>query len=295
MDKNKPQADAHQKGLREESLTEATSVVTTTSQEPKKKIAGIKIIATIFGILLLIGGVAAGVYLVQRQQEIRERAASGSACNQHPDCILLDEPGNQGSYTANRSITYLFITAKDYHRFDAPGGDDGCYRVTINGNSLSWARYGSGPDCKDVSNIQIWLGTAPSPTTIQSPTPTPTTPPGQTPTPTTRITSTPTPTLPPQVSAQCFDVKAYDTNWNLLTASELQNLEAGNRVRFAVAGTATSGFFDKAQFTINGTTRLEITSKKPGSDEFYDEYLIPTGVTTFTVSAKIHHSTLGWF
>jgi len=34
-----------------------------------------KILVTILGLLLLIGGVAAGVFLIQQQQEIREKAA----------------------------------------------------------------------------------------------------------------------------------------------------------------------------------------------------------------------------
>jgi hypothetical protein len=39
-----------------------------------KKMGGKKLIATILGILILIGGVATGVYLTQQQQDIREKA-----------------------------------------------------------------------------------------------------------------------------------------------------------------------------------------------------------------------------
>ena len=39
----------------------------------------------------------------------------------------------------------------------------------------------------------------------------------------------------------------------------------------------------------------EITTKRPGTNEFYYDYTIPEGTHSFEVSAKIHHSTLGWF
>lgn len=126
--------------------------------------------------------------------------------------------------------------------------------------------------------------------TCTAPTPTE----GPTPTPTQPLTPTPTPT-PPPIGAACLDVKAYDTNWNLLTGFDLSDLEPGDIVRFAVAGTTTSGGFDKARFTINGTLRPEVTAQKPASDEFYDEYTVPEGVANFTVSAEIHHTSLGWF
>lgn len=104
----------------------------------------------------------------------------------------------------------------------------------------------------------------------------------------------PTPTRPPSVSFQCLNVKAYDTNWNLLTPEQLRSLKPGDKVRFAVAGSTNSGGFDKARFIINGVPRQEVTQKKPGSDEFYDEYTVPQGVTSFNISAQVHHVSLGW-
>jgi hypothetical protein len=103
----------------------------------------------------------------------------------------------------------------------------------------------------------------------------------------------PTPT--PGITAQCLDVKAYNTNWSQLTVSQLSQLKAGDRVRFTVAGTSVGGgSIDKARFRINGVTRPEVTQKKPGTEEYYDEYIIPSGTTTFTIHAQIHHTTLGW-
>lgn len=95
-------------------------------------------------------------------------------------------------------------------------------------------------------------------------------------------------------TATCSEVKAYDTNWKLLSADELKSLKSGTKVRFAVSGTASTGSFDKARFTINGAQRSEVSVKKPNSEEFYDEYTIPSGTTNFTITGQIHHATFGW-
>jgi hypothetical protein len=92
----------------------------------------------------------------------------------------------------------------------------------------------------------------------------------------------------------CSAVKAYDTNWNLLTGVQLSALGAGDVIRFTVSGIPADKI-DKARFTINGVLGSEITTKKPGTDEYYVEYTIPTGVYSFTVTAQIHHTTIGWF
>jgi hypothetical protein len=103
-----------------------------------------------------------------------------------------------------------------------------------------------------------------------------------------------TPTQPGGPTAQCLNIKAYDTDWNLLSSDQRSTLKPGDTVRFAVAGQTTGGSFDKARFKINGVQRPEVTQKKPGSEEYYDEYTIPEGVTSFTINAQIHHATLGW-
>ncbi len=101
------------------------------------------------------------------------------------------------------------------------------------------------------------------------------------------------PTLPPGVTASCLNIQAFDAEWNSITT--LSSLVAGDVVRFTVAGNASSGSFDKARFTINGTSRSEVSVKRPGTDEYYDEYTVPEEVTTFTINAEVHHTTLGWF
>jgi hypothetical protein len=262
-----------------------------------KKYGGKKILATIFGITLLIVGVTAGVLLVQRQQEIAEQAASGKECTQSPDCILLEDRGNSGSFTAPRTIVRVDITARYFHEYFPGDTDDGCYKVSIQGRDLSWERIGTGPDCQDISNIQVWMGDEPTSTpTPTEPPSTPTDGPSGTPTSTPTGTVTITPTEPPtKPTAECSAVKAYTTSWTELTQEQLNNLGTGDRVRFTVSGSASEGMFDKARFTINGSQKDPVTDKKPGTEEFYYEYVIPTGVTSFTVDAEIHHSSLGWF
>lgn len=262
-----------------------------TAPHVPKKYGGKKILATIFGVAFLIGGVTAGVFLVQRQQEIAERAASGKECTQSPDCILLEDRGNSGSFSAPRTITRVDITARYFHEYFPGDTDDSCYKVSIHGRELSWERIGSGPDCKDISNIQIWMGDEPTSTPTEPPS-TPTDGPSGTPTGTITITPTEPPTQP---TAECSEVKAYNTSWVQLTQEQLDNLNPGNKVRFTVSGSTSEGSFDKARFTINGSQKDPVSTKKPGTEEFYYEYEIPSGVTSFTVDAQVHHSSLGWF
>ena len=106
----------------------------------------------------------------------------------------------------------------------------------------------------------------------------------------------PTPTPPP--TAQCREIKDYDTNWNLLSVSQLNNLAAGDQVLFAVLGSTTAGIFDKAIFSINGVLTPEVTQKKPSTEEFYYEYTITEADLgqDINVNVWIHHAGLdSWF
>lgn len=120
----------------------------------------------------------------------------------------------------------------------------------------------------------------------------PTAPPTSTPTTTPTISPTET---PPDSTYQCVSIKVYDMSWNLLSSQDLQELKPGDKIRFG-AVFATDGTVDKARFTINGTLRPEVTTLKPGtSNEIYDEYTIPEGITTFKVTSQIHSTEIGWF
>lgn len=95
-------------------------------------------------------------------------------------------------------------------------------------------------------------------------------------------------------TAKCQNIKAYDASFTLLSSTQLSALTAGANINFCVVGSATKGGFDRAKFTINGVAQAETTTQRPGSQDFCQAYTIPVGVTTFNITAQIHHITLGW-
>jgi hypothetical protein len=56
-----------------------------------------------------------------------------------------------------------------------------------------------------------------------------------------------------------------------------------------VTGSASSGSFDMAQFTIDGTQLPTTTMQRPSSTDFCQNYTILSTDTTVTVTAKVHH------
>jgi hypothetical protein len=137
-----------------------------------------------------------------------------------------------------------------------------------------------------VISINTCVATTPTTKTLVTPIPTAGTP-----------GTTPPSTPPPGVSivSQCLEIRAYDTNWTQLTVNDLTGLAAGDTVYFSVIGTASSGIIDQARFSINNGPWQVTTDKRTGTNEFYIQYTLPSGITTFTISAEIHHNTLGWF
>jgi hypothetical protein len=99
----------------------------------------------------------------------------------------------------------------------------------------------------------------------------------------------------PVNGGQCISVRVYDTNWNELTSTQLAQLQPGATIRITVAGSATTGAITQARFTFNGTLRSPVTQKKPDTQEFYDEVVIPTGATTVSIKGEVFHPDLGWF
>lgn len=219
------------------------AIVTTGPNLPAqagKKFAGGKFIATILGLFLLIGGVGAGTYLVQQNQDIREKA---------------------GIYTCGE------------------GSGDGCEGKS-NGDSCGGEKV-----CKIRENGKDCSCVGPNPPATPEPT----------------VTPTAVPTRPPITpSARCQNIKAYSSTWTLLTNAQLSALKPKDKVNFCVTGTASVGVFDKAKFTINGVVQPETTSTMPGTTDFCQAYAIPEPmggapyVTEFTITAQIHHTTLGW-
>lgn len=104
-------------------------------------------------------------------------AQGGSECDQSSDCHLLENVGNQGNYTNGADIAKAIIKAgQNYIEFYQGNTDNDCYKININGNSIEWEKQGVGPDCKDISRIQLWKEQGepePSPTPTDIPTLTP--------------------------------------------------------------------------------------------------------------------------
>ena len=288
-----------------------------TPGQPNKKFGGKRVIATILGLLVLVGGLGAGVILVRQQQDIRERAAgpvqtycsaanqancpngctpsaSGGVCKPYcssannRDCTFGCTPNNSGGTCKSAPVPTggisCTIVSRDplsqgYCDRSAPNTPD-CTDKDEEGSSCTIrSQCGGGTGTCVVINqgganseCQCQKGAAPPPPT-----------------------KTPTPPPPPGgPTAQCLNIKAYDTNWTELTSAQLAQIKVGDTVRFTVAGQASSGSFDKARFKINGVQRPEVTGKRPATEEYFDEYTIPEGITTFTINAQIHHATLGW-
>jgi hypothetical protein len=105
------------------------------------------------------------------------------------------------------------------------------------------------------------------------------------------VSPSPTP-VAEEITAMCVNIKAYDEEWNRLTIEDLPALQPGDTVRFSAAGDTSSGTFDKARFSVNAVSLGETSEIRPGTDEFYTEYIIPETIDSFSVEAQLHHSTL---
>lgn len=91
----------------------------------------------------------------------------------------------------------------------------------------------------------------------------------------------------------CRQIKAYDPSWNPLTPEQLSRLRPGDRVRFTAQGQPANEF-TKARFRVNQGAWQETTSKKPGTEEYYLEYILPANVTNFRIEAEVYHRDQGW-
>jgi hypothetical protein len=329
--------------------------VITTSGTGGKKPVGKKMIATILGILVLVGGIGAGVILVQNQQDIREKADT-DVCIYNSDCDVgkicqnnacVDGPSEcltVGAYGCNSTTNCcsglectnrkcvdedeeepIPTTCTSSSKVTRTGNDAGgnnatefkvtqaqlvachaacpsaylvvyryeCDRVTnlsggCNDNGVlvkSHAQPGNEWSIRNITcgSVQMDVGCFDLSRAYGS----------------LSFASysdnqpcDPEPSVP-GISCSCLNIKAFDDEWNEIT--NLSSLVVGDVVRFTVAGTATSGSIDKARFTINESLGAEITAKRPGTDEFFVEYTIPEGVSSFTINAEIHHATVGWF
>jgi len=320
-----------------------------------------KIVAAILGVLLLVGGVTAGVILVQQRQELREKAActpclggtcpdgwsyGPDECSWQPCDARAIEACKDHQITSDGGGEEPSEGEGPYCAICSPADACECDKGTTTGYKCKFApsecahlgytwqpdsSCPTGQSCGDEGeeagfeyitfecdrceglkcqtepvigvNPRFMLGNHPGPCSQVDRRPI-----GSTDGWTAHdlcdnddwcISPTATPTLPPGITCQCREIKAFDTGWNQLTSEQLGQLQAGDTVYFTVSGTKTSGIFDKARFTINAILRPEVTNKRPGTDEFYDQYQITsTDISRGSISlgAIIHHQELDeWF
>lgn len=349
-------------GQKQNTNQNLTNIVTAPKSTPTNK----KIIATIFGILLLLGSVAVGVFLIQRQQLVSTKAW---------DCTTYTfEVSQEGIVTVRNGSTRnepgqpitVYINNITVSTFDVPALPAGnaatlgqvtvpenggfswrvagvkrcensgsyepyapeltwqiqisCSRVEVNVNPehggftvnmevsddiqprnwetvQTWQSPGaSGPqtytfniDGPLVSGKVVRVGVVYANSQVavreqpaigcEEPTNSPTT----------------TPTDTPGFSAYCNQIEIYDTEWNLLSQSDLAELTPGESVNISVSGSTDSGQIQKARFTVNNVLLSETSELKPGStNKFYSQYTLPE-TASFNVSAELFHSVIGWF
>lgn len=250
---------------------------------PKKKFGGGRVIATILGLFLLVGGIGAGIILTSQQQLFEQKASGTNYCTP-TDAIngycTPQNPGDRGCLDSGCNSGYICHCQ----------GGQGCnYGVCVPDSNFHTACEGDGREVCSNSNEPGAVtccaagyvcggsgGCVPGGN-----------PPGSNP------PSNPPGSNPPP-SASCQSIKAYSSTWTLLSAANLSTLSRGTSINFCVTGTTTSGSFDKGRFTINGAAAVETTTKRPNSNDYCLSYTIPATGSTFNVTADIHHVTLGW-
>ncbi len=89
-------------------------------------------------------------------------------CQQAPNCIKDDNPGNSGVYTAPNTILDFVIKAGQNEFHFAPPGphNDGCYTVSF--STVTYEKVGSGSECQDISHTETWYFVAPTGITLTS-------------------------------------------------------------------------------------------------------------------------------
>ncbi len=325
-------------------------VIPAKSDKPKRSF-GKKTIATVLGILLLVGGLISGVTLVQRNQDIREQAAQETTascaakgqvycggcingcvtdeertingqtvgCNylKQQRCGTPEQKGGTGTGSENSDPSQkgslpagvgcdsngctgngqCLVIKYQCDRNTNLGGGCQDKRVDASNGRLTFSAS-CGAEQIDVScsgGGSDFVSRIYAKACVQETEDEPEEAPPSTPKP------TPTPTTPPGLTAQCLDVSVWNEDFSKkFTTDELKTLKAGDKINLVVGGTATSGTFTQARFTVNGALRAPVTQKPnivsiPENTHYFDAYTIPDGVKSFTVKGEIHHSTAGWF
>ncbi len=223
---------------------------------PKKKFAGGKVIATILGLFLLVGGVGAGVFLTSENQDIREKASSCPlACSNSGNCgpkcptgqVCHCQDGDPCTVAACEPETGSGSTKE----FCDQAGREWC--VNQYGNAYTCCE--SGYSCCQTTN-GCCGGSNPPNGTDEPP-------------------------------IGCLDlINIYDSNWTKV--NDPSTLPAGTNVRVGIIDRYKTSVFSKARFTVNGTLRPETSAKRevfivgtsgPKMTVFYDNITVSTGTT----------------
>ncbi len=293
-----------------------------TSSTPNKKYAGGKVIATILGLFLLVGGVGAGVYLTSQNQDIREKAFTNDttlkdSCNlisvtitDSNSCPDIRGTSNKNDISTYSSIVEITNLTNQRHVLQAVLNSNFCNRGTgaeiscqLSGNAqnqdielkpnerkkmridrIADRKTPSGSSCGSFQE-DFLVKSIDGDTKCH----------GNATAGLMAWGACQTGTDCPSVNAACQGIKAYRPNWTLMSATELGALKIGDRVAFCATGVNPTGVFDQARFTINGMVRNVTTTVLPGTaNTFCDSITIPATVNSFDVKAQIHDSVEGW-
>lgn len=294
--------------------------------KPKKKFGGGKIIATILGLFLLVGGVGAGIILTQQPQLLQQKAATITTlyCSKfnNDDCIYGCKPDENGG-TCNPAPTPepgpgcsndLCDTQSCCSSYTCTSAPDGHKHCIGSGSTCSNGVSCSNPSDCHCQGGDVCTGIVCDPTIHQQCLSqgrawcTNMTGRGMTCCAVGYVcakgvngcvpgTTTPTPTPPVNPPAPyCSAVTAWKSDYSKqLSSADLSALTSGTVVNFCVSGGGPSGTtFDQAKFTINGTILSPTTTHRTGSSDFCQSYTILPTDTTVNVSAQIHSGS-NWY
>ena len=269
---------------------------------PKKKFGTGKIIATILGILVLVGGLGAGTYLIGQKQLFQQKAAgtsnTGKTTN-NTNSVGKSTPtptGNSSNTTGKSTPTPTGNSSNTTGKSSTTSNacvtnsspcetdNECCSNICYNGYCGNCVTNSSPceTDNECCSNICYngYCGNG-SPTSSSSV--------GSV------VNNISEDGTSLQAAPYCAAVTTYSSDWTLISSSERSSLTAGTNIYFCVSGYTPSGSFDSARFTINGVLQADTTTQRSGSTDFCQAYTIPSETTTISVSAQVHHSILGWF
>lgn len=231
------------------------------STPPKKKFGGGKIIATILGLLLLVGGIGAGIILTSQNQNIKEKAAGSCIFDHYKDkqvCVEINgkwqrcDTNPTGEEGMSAECTNSDITGT--------GVDKGCTEDYP--NCVSDGKHCIGAKVCTPTDVPQYANCKPDDSCEKE---------------------------PPDIVAECKNIKAFSTAGVQLDVTALSKLKAGDQVKFCATGETNQNQvpFNAARFTINGTLRPETSTPGNQPNQFCDLFTIPEGVTTFNVTAQV--------